>query len=226
MGAKIFVVPTPIGNLKDITIRALEVLQQVDTILAEDSRNTLKLLKHYNISPKKILSYHKFNEHASIKVLIDRLQGGESMALVSDAGTPAISDPGYLLVRACIDNNIEIEVLPGATAFVPALILSGFPTNSFVFEGFLPHKKGRQKKLKLLAQENRTIILYESPYRLIKLLQELRLYFGKDRQMAVMRELTKLYEEVIRGNVEQIIEYYSTRKVKGEIVVIISPLEN
>jgi len=226
MGAKIFVVPTPIGNLKDITIRALEVLQQVDTILAEDSRNTLKLLKHYNISPKKILSYHKFNEHASIKVLIDRLQGGESMALVSDAGTPAISDPGYLLVRACIDNNIEIEVLPGATAFVPALILSGFPTNSFVFEGFLPHKKGRQKKLKLLAQENRTIILYESPYRLIKLLQELRLYFGKDRQMAVMRELTKLYEEVIRGSVEQIIEYYSTRKVKGEIVVIISPLEN
>ena len=226
MGAKIFVVPTPIGNLKDITIRALEVLQQVDTILAEDSRNTLKLLKHYNIGPKKILSYHKFNEHASIKVLIDRLQGGESMALVSDAGTPAISDPGYLLVRACIDNNIEIEVLPGATAFVPALILSGFPTNSFVFEGFLPHKKGRQKKLKLLAQENRTIILYESPYRLIKLLQELRLYFGKDRQMAVMRELTKLYEEVIRGSVEQIIEYYSTRKVKGEIVVIISPLEN
>lgn len=226
MGAKIFVVPTPIGNLKDITIRALEVLQQVDTILAEDTRNTLKLLKHYNISPKKILSYHKFNEHASIKVLIDRLQGGESMALVSDAGTPAISDPGYLLVRACIDNNIEIEVLPGATAFVPALILSGFPTNSFVFEGFLPHKKGRQKKLKLLAQENRTIILYESPYRLIKLLQELRLYFGKDRQMAVMRELTKLYEEVIRGSVEQIIEYYSTRKVKGEIVVIISPLEN
>ena len=226
MGSKIFVVPTPIGNLKDITIRALEVLQQVDTILAEDTRNTLKLLKHYNISPKKILSYHKFNEHASIKVLIDRLQGGESMALVSDAGTPAISDPGYLLVRACIDNNIEIEVLPGATAFVPALILSGFPTNSFVFEGFLPHKKGRQKKLKLLAQENRTIILYESPYRLIKLLQELRLYFGKDRQMAVMRELTKLYEEVIRGSVEQIIEYYSTRKVKGEIVVIISPLEN
>ena len=226
MDAKIFVVPTPIGNLKDITIRALEVLQQVDTILAEDSRNTLKLLKHYNIGPKKILSYHKFNEHASIKVLIDRLQGGESMALVSDAGTPAISDPGYLLVRACIDNNIEIEVLPGATAFVPALILSGFPTNSFVFEGFLPHKKGRQKKLKLLAQENRTIILYESPYRLIKLLQELRLYFGKDRQMAVMRELTKLYEEVIRGSVEQIIEYYSTRKVKGEIVVIISPLEN
>ena len=226
LGSKLYIVPTPIGNLKDITLRALEVLKQVDTILAEDTRTTMRLLNHYQIKPHRLQSHHKFNEHRTVQSLVERIKAGESMALVTDAGTPGISDPGFLLVRACLDNDVEVEVLPGATALIPALIASGFPSDRFVFEGFLPHKKGRQKKLKALAQEERTIVLYESPYRLQKLLEEIKQYFGEQRNVAVVRELTKLHEEVVRGPVIEVIELFIDRQIKGEIVVIIAPPDN
>ncbi|MCF6294728.1 MAG: 16S rRNA (cytidine(1402)-2'-O)-methyltransferase [Flavobacteriaceae bacterium] len=218
--SKLYIVPTPIGNLKDITLRALEVLKEVDFILAEDTRTSGKLLKHYEINTH-MQSHHMHNEHKIVAGLIQRLQNGETIALISDAGTPAISDPGFLLTRACIENNIEVDCLPGATAFVPALVNSGLPNDKFVFEGFLPVKKGRQTRLKLLAEETRTMIFYESPHKLIKTLTHFCEYFGEDRQISVSRELTKLYEETIRGTAKEVLEYYTKKLPKGEIVIVV-----
>lgn len=218
--SKLYIVPTPIGNLKDITFRAVEVLQEVDLILAEDTRTSGKLLKHFEIKTH-MQSHHMHNEHKTIENLIDRLKSGTTMALISDAGTPAISDPGYLLTRACIANNIEVDCLPGATAFVPALVNSGLPNDKFVFEGFLPVKKGRQTRLLFLAEETRTIIFYESPHKLIKTLTHFCEYFGEDRQVSVSRELTKLYEETIRGTAKEVLNHYTTKPPKGEIVIIV-----
>jgi len=217
---KLYVVPTPIGNLEDMTLRAIRILKEVDTILAEDTRTSSVLLKHYQID-KRLMAYHKFNEHKSLLSFINRLEGGENIALISDAGTPSISDPGFLLVRACVENGIEVECLPGATALIPAIVNSGFPSDKFCFEGFLPQKKGRQKRLQELAQEERTMVLYESPFRLMKLLEEINQYFGSDRQMAVSRELSKMFEENLRGTVSELIEKLKDRTIKGEIVVVI-----
>ena len=219
--SKLYIVPTPIGNLKDITLRALETLKEVDVILAEDTRTSSKLLKHYDIS-KKLVAHHQHNEHKTTDRIIEYLNSGQTMALISDAGTPAISDPGFLLVRECIKNDIEIECLPGATAFVPALVNSGLPCDKFIFEGFLPHKKGRQTRLKLLQSETRTIIFYESPHRLLKTLKQFAEYFGEERQASVSREITKLHEENIRGTVTELINYYETHTLKGEIVIIVN----
>lgn len=216
----LYLVPTPIGNLKDITLRALEVLQEVDVILAEDTRMSSRLLNHYNIT-KPLTPYHQHNEHKILQHLVDQLLAGKKMAVVTDAGTPAISDPAFLLVRECIKNDIKVECLPGATAFVPALVNSGLPINRFVFEGFLPPKKGRQTLLKKLAEEERTIVLYESPMRLVKTLGELAEYFGGDRQASVSRELTKLFEENKRGSLNELREYFSLKDVKGEIVIVV-----
>jgi len=218
--SKLYIVPTPIGNLDDITLRAIKVLKEVDLILAEDTRTSGKLLKHFEISTH-MQSHHMHNEHKTLDGLIKRLQSGETIALISDAGTPAISDPGFLLTRACIENNIEVECLPGATAFVPALVNSGLPNDKFVFEGFLPVKKGRQTRLKLLAEEIRTIIFYESPHKLIKTLSQFCEYFGEDRSISVSRELTKLYEETIRGTAKEVLTYYTNRPPKGEIVIVV-----
>lgn len=218
--SKLYLIPTPIGNLEDITLRALRILKEVDVILAEDTRTSSKLLKHYEIS-KKLIAHHQHNEHKSLERIIDSIKAGETMALISDAGTPAISDPGFLLARECIKNDIEIECLPGATAFVPALVNSGFPCDKFVFEGFLPHKKGRQTRLKLLAEETRTIIFYESPHRLIKTLKQFAEYFEENRQVSVSRELTKMHEETIRGTANELVNYYETHTLKGEIVIIV-----
>jgi 16S rRNA (cytidine1402-2'-O)-methyltransferase len=218
--SKLYIVPTPIGNLKDITFRAVEVLKEVDLILAEDTRTSGKLLKHFEIKTH-MQSHHMHNEHKTIENLIDRLKSGTTMALISDAGTPAISDPGYLLTRACIANNIEVDCLPGATAFVPALVNSGLPNDKFVFEGFLPVKKGRQTRLLFLAEETRTIIFYESPHKLIKTLTHFCEYFGEDRQVSVSRELTKLYEETIRGTAKEVLNHYTNKPPKGEIVIIV-----
>lgn len=212
--------PTPIGNLADITLRALEVLKSVDVILAEDTRTSGLLLKHYNIA-KPLQSFHIFNEHKVLNGLIERLQKGEHMALVSDAGTPGISDPGFLLVREVLKHNLKVECLPGATAFVPALVKSGFPTDRFVFEGFLPHKKGRQTILKQLAAETRTIVLYESPHRLLKTLEQIAEWMGADRPVSVSRELTKRFEETKTGPVSDVLTYFSQKEVKGEIVIVI-----
>jgi 16S rRNA (cytidine1402-2'-O)-methyltransferase len=217
---KLFVVPTPVGNLEDITIRAIRILKEVDTILAEDTRTTSFLLKHYQIE-KQVISYHKFNEHKTLQRLIERLQSGENLALVSDAGTPSISDPGFLLVRACVENDIEIECLPGATALIPALVNSGFPSDRFCFEGFLPQKKGRQKRLQELSEETRTIIFYESPFRILKLLNEIIMYFGGDRPVSLSRELTKMFEENLRGTAAGLAEQLKDRTIKGEIVLVI-----
>lgn len=217
----LYIVPTPIGNLEDITMRGLRMLKEVDLILAEDTRNTGILLKHYEVSTS-MMSYHIFNEHKQVDYLIKRMLNGEKMALVSDAGTPAISDPGYLLVRACLDHEIKIECLPGATAFVPALVKSGLPTESFVFEGFLPHKKGRKTKLEQLSEEKRTIILYESPHRLIKALDQFIEHCGAERQASVSREISKLFEETINGTLQEIKTYFEAKKVKGEIVMVIA----
>jgi 16S rRNA (cytidine1402-2'-O)-methyltransferase len=216
----VFLVPTPIGNLKDITLRALEVLREVDVILAEDTRNTSRLLNHYQIQ-KPLSPYHQHNEHKILQHLIEQLLAGKKMAVVTDAGTPGISDPAFLLVRECIKNNIKVETLPGATAFVPALINSGLTTNRFVFEGFLPLKKGRHTLLTQLAEEERTIILYESPMRLVKTLEDLIQYFGADRQCGVSRELTKLFEENARGSLQEVLTHFRQKTVKGEIVIII-----
>jgi len=218
--SKLYIVPTPIGNLKDITLRALEVLKEVDFILAEDTRTSGKLLKHYEINTH-MQSHHMHNEHKTVESIIQKLKNGTSIALISDAGTPAISDPGFLLTRACIENNIEVDCLPGATAFVPALVNSGLPNDKFVFEGFLPVKKGRQTRLKLLAEETRTIIFYESPHKLIKTLTNFCEYFGEDRLVSVSRELTKLYEETIRGTAKEVLEHYTNKPPKGEIVIVV-----
>jgi len=218
--SKLYIVPTPIGNLDDTTLRAIKVLNEVDLILAEDTRTSGKLLKHYNINTST-QSHHMHNEHKTVDVIIQKLKSGITIALISDAGTPAISDPGFLLTRACIENNIEVDCLPGATAFVPALVNSGLPNDKFVFEGFLPVKKGRQTRLRLLAEETRTIIFYESPHKLIKTLTHFCEYFGEDRQVSVSRELTKLYEETIRGTAKEVLEHYTNKPPKGEIVIVV-----
>ena len=216
----LYLVPTPIGNLKDITLRALEVLKQVDLILAEDTRTTSKLLNHYQVSTP-LTPYHQHNEHKVLSHLVSQLQAGKTMAVVTDAGTPGISDPAFLLVRECVKEGIKVESLPGATAFVPALVNSGLPCNRFVFEGFLPQKKGRQTLLKKLAEEERTIILYESPMRLVKTLEELAQYLGADRPCSVSRELTKMFEENKRGTLREVADHFKTKPVKGEIVIVI-----
>ncbi|WP_194766321.1 16S rRNA (cytidine(1402)-2'-O)-methyltransferase [Tamlana sp. I1] len=218
--SKLYIVPTPIGNLKDMTFRAIEVLKDVDLILAEDTRTSGKLLKHYEISTQ-MQSHHMHNEHKTIETIIRKLKSGTTVALISDAGTPAISDPGFLLSRACIEEGIAIECLPGATAFVPALVNSGLPNDKFVFEGFLPVKKGRQTRLLLLAEETRTIIFYESPHKLVKTLGHFCEYFGEDRTVSVSRELSKLFEETIRGTAKEVLEYYTNKPPKGEIVVVV-----
>lgn len=218
---KLYLVPTPIGNLKDITFRAIEVLNEVDLILAEDTRTSGKLLKHYDITTQ-MQSHHMHNEHKTVGGIVQRIKNGEVMALISDAGTPAISDPGFLLTRACVEAGIEVDCLPGATAFVPALVNSGLPNNKFVFEGFLPVKKGRQTRLKFLAEETRTIIFYESPHKLIKTLTQFVEYFGDDRPVSVSREITKLHEETIRGTVSEVLQYYKANPPKGEIVLILA----
>ncbi len=216
----LFLVPTPIGNLGDMTIRGLEVLKSVDTILAEDTRTSGTLLKHYAIS-KPLQSFHIFNEHKALAGLIKRMMDGETMALISDAGTPGISDPGFLLVRECIQSGLKVDSLPGATALIPALVKSGFPTDRFVFEGFLPHKKGKQTTLKRLAEEDRTIIVYESPHRLVKTLEQMVEFFGADRRVSVSRELTKLFEETVTDSLTQVIAHFKSKEVKGEIVLVI-----
>jgi len=223
-GGMLYIVPTPIGNLKDITLRALDVLKEVDLILAEDTRTTSHLLNHYQVT-KPISPYHQHNEHKVLQHLIDQLNAGKKMALVTDAGTPGISDPAFLLIRECIKNDIRIECLPGATAFVPALVNSGIPTNRFVFEGFLPLKKGRQTLLKYLAEEERTMIFYESPMRLVKTLDELVQFFGDERQCCVSRELTKMFEENKRGTLKEVRDHFKQKTVKGEIVIIIAGKE-
>ena len=217
----LYIVPTPIGNLKDITYRAVEVLKQADVILAEDTRTSGILLKHLEIS-RPLQSYHIFNEHKAVEKLVSRMKGGEYFALVSDAGTPAISDPGFLLVRAVLEAGLEVQCLPGATAFVPALVNSGLPNDRFVFEGFLPHKKGRKTRIEGLMEETRTMIFYESTHRIQKTLLQLSEAFGEDRQACVSRELTKLHEENVRGSLAELIEYYSTHSVKGEIVLTVA----
>ena len=216
----LYIVPTPIGNLKDITLRALDVLKEVDLILAEDTRTSSHLLSHYQIA-KPISPYHQHNEHKVLQHLIDQLAAGKKMALVTDAGTPGISDPAFLLIRECIKNNIKIECLPGATAFVPALVNSGIPTNRFVFDGFLPLKKGRQTLLKSLAEEERTMIFYESPMRLVKTLEEFIQFFGEERQCSVSRELTKMFEENKSGTLKDVCEHFKQKTVKGEIVIVV-----
>ena len=218
---KLFIVPTPIGNLEDITLRAISTLKSVDLILAEDTRTSGKLLKHFEISTP-MQSYHMHNEHKILDRIIEKLKSGFEIALISDAGTPAISDPGFLLTRACVAEQISLECLPGATAFVPALVNSGLPNDRFIFEGFLPIKKGRQTRLKLLAEEERTIVLYESPHKLNKTLEQICLFFGEDRQISISRELTKLFEETRRGTAKELLDHYSKAAVKGEIVIVIS----
>ncbi len=218
--ARLYLVPTPIGNLEDITLRAIRILKEVDTILAEDTRTSGKLLKHLGIT-NKVESYHTFNEHKKVSELVSRLQLGESMALITDAGTPAISDPGFLMVRACLENNVPVECLPGPTALIPALVNSGLPADRFVFEGFLPHKKGRQKRIEQIAQEKKTVILYESPHRLLKTLNQLRDKIDPERPVAVSRELTKLYEETVKGTLTELITYFEQKPIKGEFVIVI-----
>ena len=219
--SKLYLVPTPIGNLEDMTFRAIKVLKEVDFILAEDTRTSGKLLKHYEIATQ-MHSHHMHNEHKSVNGVVQRIQNGETCALISDAGTPAISDPGFLLTRACIQNNIEVDCLPGATAFVPALVNSGFPNDRFVFEGFLPVKKGRQTRLLELAEETRTMIFYESPHKLLKTLAHFAEYFGENCLVSVSRELTKLFEETQRGTVTEVLAYYTNKPPKGEIVIVVA----
>ncbi len=219
--AKLYIVPTPIGNLDDITLRAVKVLSEADVVLAEDTRTSGFLLKHLGLD-KKLWSHHKFNEHAAVEAVASAILGGETMALVSDAGTPGISDPGFLLVRTCLERGIEVETLPGPTAFVPALINSGFPADRFCFEGFLPPKKGRSKRLQQLLEETRTMIFYESPYRLLKTLKEFADIWGLDREASVSRELTKKFEENVRGTLGELIDHFTQREPKGEIVLVVA----
>ncbi len=221
MSGKLILVPTPIGNLEDITLRALRLLKACDVILAEDTRQTGKLLKHYEIV-KPMQSYHMHNEHKVLQQIIEQLHSGKNICLVSDAGTPGISDPGFLIVRECLRSDIEVECLPGATAFVPALLKSGFPTQGFCFEGFLPEKKGRQTKIIKLSEESRTIIFYEAPHRLVKCLSQLQPHFGGQRQVSVSRELTKMFEETKTGTIDELIEYFTNHPPKGEIVLVVA----
>lgn len=220
MSGKLYIVPTPIGNLEDITFRAKRVLSEVDLILAEDTRKTGLLLKHYNIE-NKMISHHLHNEHKTVGSVVEKLTSGLNIALVSDAGTPSISDPGFLLVRECVKNKLEVETLPGAVAFIPALVNSGLPSEKFCFEGFLPQKKGRQKRLLQLQDETRTMIFYESPHRLLKALEQFSEIFGNERQAAVSRELTKLFEENVRGTLLELISHFKEKNIKGEIVIIV-----
>ena len=221
--AKLYLVPTPVGNLEDMTFRAVRILKEVDLILAEDTRTTGFLLKHFDIR-NKMQSHHKFNEHETTANIVSKIQAGENIALVSDAGTPGISDPGFLLVRACVEAGLNVECLPGATAFVPALVNSGFPIDRFCFEGFLPQKKGRQTKLKELASEERTIILYESPFRVLKTLTQLSEFIGENRKVSVSREISKLHEETIRGTLQEVIVHFRENEPRGEFVIIIGSI--
>jgi 16S rRNA (cytidine1402-2'-O)-methyltransferase len=222
--SKLYVVPTPIGNLEDITLRAVRILKEVDLILAEDTRTTHRLLSHYQIGTR-LQSYHIFNEHQKTSEIADRILAGETIALVSDAGTPSISDPGFMLVRACLEREVEVECLPGPTALIPALVNSGFPCEKFCFEGFLPHKKGRRTRLTELAAETRTIILYESPHRIVRLLQELQEVMGDGRKCSVSRELTKIHEETRRGTFTELLTYFTSREPRGEIVVVVEAIK-
>ena len=219
--AKLYIVPTPIGNLDDITLRAVDVLREVDFILAEDTRTTSFLLRHLGIE-KKLHSHHKFNEHATVKMVAGSIAAGRNAALVSDAGTPGISDPGFLLVRTCVEAGIEVETLPGATALVPALVQSGFPCDRFCFEGFLPQKKGRAKQLQSLADEERTMVFYESPYRVVNCLEQFAEVFGSERRVSVSRELTKKFEQTVRGTVAEVLEHFRTTEPKGEFVIVLA----
>lgn len=221
--SKLFIVPTPIGNLGDITLRALEVLRSVSLVLAEDTRTSGNLLKHYSIETP-LRSHHKFNEHQSVEAIAEQIAAGLDVALISDAGTPGISDPGFLLVRTCLERGVEVECLPGATAFVPALVQSGMPCDRFVFEGFLPQKKGRSKRIEALQDEDRTMVFYESPFRLVKLLEQLMAVFGPDRRVSVSRELTKLHEETMRGTLAEVAAHFNSKTVKGEVVVVVQGL--
>ncbi len=217
---KLILVPTPIGNLEDITLRALTVLKKADFILAEDTRVSSKLLNHFSIE-KKLVPHHKFNEHKTAQAIVSKIEQGNLVAMISDAGTPGISDPGFLLVRECIENSIEVECLPGPAALIPALAVSGLPTDRFVFEGFLPQKKGRQKRLQQLTGETRTMVFYESPFRLVKTLTQLAGFLGEERRACVCRELSKLFEEIKRGTVKELCDYYSEHQPKGEIVIVV-----
>ena len=217
---KLFLVPTPIGNLEDMTFRAVKVLQEADLTLAEDTRTSGKLLKHFEITTQ-MHSHHMHNEHKTVEGLVDRIKNGQTLALISDAGTPAISDPGFLLTRACVEAGLEVDCLPGATAFVPALVNSGLPNDKFVFEGFLPVKKGRQTRFLLLAEEERTMIFYESPHKLVKTLKNMVEFFGADRSISVSREISKLHEETVRGTVAEVLKHFQTKAPKGEIVIIV-----
>ncbi|MFV0398670.1 MAG: 16S rRNA (cytidine(1402)-2'-O)-methyltransferase [Bacteroidales bacterium] len=219
--AKLYVVPTPVGNLEDITYRALRILKEVSFILAEDTRTTGMLLKHFDVQTR-MQSHHKFNEHRTVESVVERIKAGESVALVSDAGTPSISDPGFLVVRECVRNGVEVECLPGATAFVPALVNSGLPSDRFCFEGFLPQKKGRASRIKELSEESRTIVLYESPYRLVKCLTQLSEAFGEEREATVSREISKMFEETVRGTLAELIAHFNEKEPKGEIVVVVA----
>ncbi len=218
--SKLYIIPTPIGNLEDITLRALRLLKEVDLVLAEDTRTSKKLFSHYDVQTP-LASFHMHNEHKVLAKYIDRIKSGETFALISDAGTPAISDPGFLLVRECVKNEIEVDCLPGATAFVPALVNSGLPNEKFVFEGFLPVKKGRQTRLKLLVDESRTMVFYESPHRVIKTISQFAEYFGEERKASVSREISKMFEETIRGTISELLVHFGTKKPKGEFVIIV-----
>jgi len=218
--SRLYIIPTPIGNLEDITLRAIRLLKEVDLILAEDTRTTAKLLQHFSIETR-MQSHHQHNEHRSLTPIIEQLKNGTQMALVSDAGTPGISDPGFLLCRACLENDIEVECLPGATALIPALVNSGFPCDRFFFEGFLPQKKGKQTRLKYLAESPYTVVLYESPFRLVKTLTQLIEHVGVERRVSVSRELSKKFEENVRGTLQEVVTYFQQKKVKGEIVIVL-----
>lgn len=225
MAGKLYLIPTPVGNLEDITLRAIRILKEVDLILAEDTRTSGILLKHYDIK-KPLLSHHKFNEHETVARISERILSGESIALISDAGTPAISDPGFMLVRQCVNSGIDVECLPGATAFVPALVISALPCDRFCFEGFLPQKKGRATKIASLKDESRTMIFYESPYRVVKTLSQFAETFGPDRPAAVCREISKIHEECVRGTLAELIEHFTTQEPKGEIVMLVGGKED
>ena len=222
---KLYIVPTPVGNLDDMTFRAIKVLKEADLILAEDTRTSGILLKHFEIK-NAMQSHHKFNEHKAVESVVNRIKAGETVALISDAGTPGISDPGFLVVRECVRNDIEVLCLPGATAFVPALVASGLPTDRFCFEGFLPQKKGRMTRLKSLVEERRTMVFYESPHRLVKALAQFAEYFGSERQASVSREISKLYEQTVRGTLEELIVHFTETPPRGEIVIIIEGIDD
>lgn len=222
---RLYVVPTPVGNMEDMTFRAIRILKEADLILAEDTRTSSVLLHHYDIH-NELQSHHKFNEHQTTQSVVSRLKAGATIALISDAGTPGISDPGFLLVRECVRNGIEVQTLPGATAFVPALVSSGLPDEKFCFEGFLPQKKGRQTRLEQLKAEPRTMIFYESPYRLLKTLQQFAETFGEDRQVSVCREISKIHEESVRGTLQEVVAHFTETEPKGEIVIVLAGLGN